>query len=103
MTLLVVLFVTFSGVLGDLHLGDQRVTWKKLDYDFFFAFSLKVLSSLGLKLRGSGEKNMIFLGICITGVNQIEHNDLNRLGDSLSYSCLETLPFFSSKILLRHF
>ena len=24
------LFVTFSRVVGDLHLGDQRVTWKKL-------------------------------------------------------------------------
>ena len=23
--------VTFSGVVGDLHFDDQKVTWKKLD------------------------------------------------------------------------
>ena len=31
-TFLGVLFVTFSRVVGDLHLGDQKVTWKKLEY-----------------------------------------------------------------------
>ena len=28
--------MTFSGVVGDLHLGDQRVTWKKLEVRYFF-------------------------------------------------------------------
>ena len=30
-----VIFVTFSGVVGDLHLGDQKVTWKKLGQGIF--------------------------------------------------------------------
>ena len=34
MTFWGVLFVTFSRVVGDLHLGDQRVTWKKLANNF---------------------------------------------------------------------
>ena len=28
--------VTFSGVVGDLHLGDEKVTWKKLVVDFIY-------------------------------------------------------------------
>ena len=39
--------LTFLGVLSDLHLGDQRVTWKKLG-PMCFRFSLSESEKLKL-------------------------------------------------------
>ena len=39
-------FVTFSGVNSDLHLGKQKVTWKKLADVFFGNFDCRALNFL---------------------------------------------------------
>ena len=49
MTLLGVLFVTFSGVIRDLHLGYQKVTWKLLA-SFYFYEEFLLLNPLKTKM-----------------------------------------------------
>ena len=46
-----VLFVTFSRVVGDLHLGDQRVTWKKLANNFVRSSLPSALNSFPSRIR----------------------------------------------------